>query len=65
MCAREVVFVSCGERGNGTWCGSHPCCIFPAPNKLGNFLFASIPNPIKMHVYGFVSALFHGFVDDA
>ena len=29
------------------------------------FLFASISNPIKPHVYGFGSALFDGFIDDA
>ena len=29
------------------------------------FLFASISNPIKTHVYGFGSALFDGFIDDA
>ena len=29
------------------------------------FLFASISNPIKPHVYGFVSALFENFINDA
>ena len=29
------------------------------------FLLASISNPIKLHVYGFGSALFDGFIDDA
>ena len=29
------------------------------------FLFASIHNPIKSHVYGFGYELFDGFVDDA
>ena len=29
------------------------------------FLFASISNPIKSHVYGFGPALFDSFIDDA
>ena len=29
------------------------------------FLLAYISNPIKPHVYGFGSALFDGFIDDA
>ena len=65
LCAREVVVVSCGARWDETWCGSNPCCIFPVSNKLGSFLFASIYNPIKTHVYGFGSALFDGFIDNA
>ena len=48
--ARGEVVVYYDVRGNGTWCGSHPCCICPVPNKLGIFLFVSIPNPIKTHV---------------
>ena len=38
-----------------TWC----------PINKEVFLFASIPNPIKTHVYGFGSALFDSFIDDA
>ena len=64
LCARGVFVVSYGDRRNGTWCGSHPYFIYPAPNKLGSVFFACIPNPIKTNVYGFRSVLFDGLVDD-
>ena len=47
-CVRAVAFLSCGVRGNETWCGSHPCCIYQMPNRKGSDYDFIYPEPNKI-----------------